>query len=420
MSGWLQVASYTKEGAVLWRTCPPLHYRWDLVLCMHDSLGHAGTQRLCQGLQQHFYWRGLSRDVRLFVAQCDACQRRKLAMPAPPPLQEPVVLGPFEHVHIDLCGPFDTPVIDVHGKLSMPDKPAKAWVVVMIDYFTKAAEFAVIYDKKPTSVAAAFYYAWICRYFVPGFVTSDNGTEFETEFVHLLARMGSQHVHTTACHPAANGVVERLVGTFKSMLLKHVNNHPLHWLPSIPVVRQQYWARLHAALGMSPFEMVYGRLPVPVLPKAKDILVAAVRVSDAANAGVSLLDLEDAECPAPFVHVQQMRQRMLEVDLAVFDQIRQQFQQNAAAWPRPGAPLQKQPQLKAGDLVLEVLSGPVASLAKSVLGPFRVVEVRESGVVVLSTGDTAFKDTVVFKRHISNLARYLDRSSVRAALGLES
>jgi hypothetical protein len=199
-----------------------------------------------------------------------------------------------------------------------------------------------------------------------------------------------------------------------------VNNHPLHWLPSIPVVRQQYWARLHAALGMSPFEMVYGRLPVPVLPKAKDILVAAVRVSDAANAGVSLLDLEDAECPAPFVHVQQMRQRMLEVDLAVFDQIRQQFQQNAAAWPRPGAPLQKQPQLKAGDLVLEVLSGPVASLAKSVLGPFRVVEVRESGVVVLSTGDTAFKDTVVFKRHISNLARYLDRSSVRAALGLES
>lgn len=101
-----------------------------------------------------------------------------------------------------------------------------------------------------------------------------------------------------------------------------------------------------------------------------------------------------------------MRQRMLEVDLAVFDQIRQQFQQNAAAWPRRGASLRAQPQLHAGDLVLEVLSGPVASLAKSVLGPFRVVEVRDSGVVVLSTGDTAFKDTVAFKRHISNLAGY--------------
>lgn len=151
-----------------------------------------------------------------------------------------------------------------------------------------------------------------------------------------------------------------------------------------------------------------------MLPKARDILLSAVR------AGVSLVpNLEDAECPAPFEHVHEMRQRMLEVDLAVFEQIRQQFQQNAAAWPRRGAPLRAQPQLKAGGLVLEVLSGPVASLAKSVLGPFRVVEVRESGVVVLSTGDTAFKDTVVFKRHISNLARYLDKSSVRAALGLE-
>lgn len=131
---------------------------------------------------------------------------------------------------------------------------------------------------------------------------------------------------------------------------------------------------------MSPFEMVYGRLPVPVLPKARETLVAAVR------SGVSLLpDLEDAECLAPFEHVHQLRQRMLEVDLAVFDQIRQQFQQNAAAWPRRGAALRAQPQLKSGDLVLEVLSGPVASVAKSVLGPFRVVEVRESGVVVLVT-----------------------------------
>jgi hypothetical protein len=60
------------------------------------------------------------------------------------------------------------------------------------------AEFAVIYDKKPASVARALYFSWICRYFVPSHVTSDNGTEFETEFVHLLARLGIEHVCTTA------------------------------------------------------------------------------------------------------------------------------------------------------------------------------------------------------------------------------
>mgnify|MGYP001809986550 CR=1 FL=1 len=144
MAGWLQVASHTQEGAVQWCTCPPLQYRWDLIRCMHDSLGHAGVRRLSSGMQQYFSWRGLHNDVRMFVKQCEACQKRKLAMPALPPLQEPVVRGPFEHVHIDLCGPFDTPVVDEHGKLSMPKQPVKAWVVVMIYYFTKAAEFACI------------------------------------------------------------------------------------------------------------------------------------------------------------------------------------------------------------------------------------------------------------------------------------
>jgi cleavage and polyadenylation specificity factor subunit 1 len=146
----------------------------------------------------------------------------------------------------------------------MPEKPIKAHVVLMIDYFTKAAEFAVVYDKLAASVARTFYYSWICRYFVPSHVTSDNGSEFGTEFEHLLARLGIKHVHTTACHPAANGVVERLVQSFKSMLVKHVNEHPLHWLQSLPVMRQQYWARLHSVLGMSPQKMVYGRRPVPV------------------------------------------------------------------------------------------------------------------------------------------------------------
>jgi hypothetical protein len=59
----------------------------------------------------------------------------------------------------------------------------------MIDYFTKAAEFAVVYTRTPAAVARAFYYSWVCRYFVPPYVNSDNGTEFSEEFVHLLKRL---------------------------------------------------------------------------------------------------------------------------------------------------------------------------------------------------------------------------------------
>lgn len=185
---------------------------------MHDALGHADVQQTCVYMQQYFHWRGLRADVASLVRCCDNCQRRKLAMPALPPLQPPVVHGPFEHGHIDLCGPFPAPVVSVHGRLSVPDKPLKAHVVIMVDYFSKAAEFAIVYDKSAAAVAKGFYYSWICRYFVPAYVTSDNGSEFESEFVHMLSRLGVQHIQTTAAHPASNGAVRRVVKSFKTML----------------------------------------------------------------------------------------------------------------------------------------------------------------------------------------------------------
>ena len=168
-----------------------------------------------------------------------------------------------------------------------------------------------MYDKQAPSVAKAFYYSWICRYFVPSHVTSDNGSEFSDEFQHLLARLGIKHVNTTACHPAANGVVERLVQSFKAMLVKHVNEHPLHWLQSMPVMRQQYWARLHSVLGMSPHEMVFGRRPVPVMPLAREFIAAAT-VAD-----VSVVP-DDFECPDPHSHVYQQRQLFEGFDATVF------------------------------------------------------------------------------------------------------
>lgn len=409
LDGWLMVMRHGTSGVPQWLTCPPLSYRWDIIRCMHDALGHAGTRQLSASMKQHFHWRGLDRDVSLFVAQCDACQRRKLVIAAPPPLTEPIIRGPFEHVHVDLCGPFDTPVADLHGRLFMPEKPIKAYVVLMIDYFTKAAEFAVVYDKQAPSVAKAFYYSWICRYFVPSHVTTDNGSEFSDEFKHLLARLGIKHVHTTACHPAANGVVERLVQSFKAMLVKHVNEHPLHWLQSMPVMRQQYWARLHTVLGMSPHEMVFGRRPVPVMPLAREFIAAAT-VAD-----VSVVP-DEFECPDPHSHVYHMRRLFEGFDATVFQAIRQQFAKNAAAWPLRGGSSRELAQLKPGDLALEVVSGPVSTLGEAVKGPFRVVEVRGNGVVVLTTGSTDFKQAVHFTRNIGNLARYLDRASVRAAM----
>ena len=159
-----------------------MSYRWDLIAGVHDALAHAGVEQVLAYMHQFYHWRGIKADIARFIKQCDACQRRKLVMPPLPKLQEPVMHGLFDHVHIDLCGPLPTPLVDVHGQITWPKNPPKAWVVLMVDYLTKAAEFAVVYTKEPAAVARAFYYSWVCRFFVPAFVTSDDGTEFNNEF----------------------------------------------------------------------------------------------------------------------------------------------------------------------------------------------------------------------------------------------
>jgi hypothetical protein len=117
------------------------------------------------------------------------------------------------------------------------------------------------------------------------------------------------------------------------------------------------------------------------------------------------------ECLCPFEHVASLQQQLMEQEALVFDRIRMQFFKNARQWPlrhdtRRGR-LRATP-LQVGDWVPEVLSGPVPALHDQVKGPFVVLGFcgDEQEIAILSTGGAAFKDPIVFKRHVSNLARY--------------
>jgi len=73
---------------------------------------------------------------------------------------------------LDLFGPYPL-------NISKRDMGPKVWVLNMVDYFTKAAEFVVVHTKEPSNICRLFYDHWICRYGVPSVVTTDNGTEFQ-------------------------------------------------------------------------------------------------------------------------------------------------------------------------------------------------------------------------------------------------
>jgi hypothetical protein len=100
-----------------------VQYRWDLFRVYHDALGHCGVNQLLKCIQNFFLWRGIKEDAETFLHACDACQHKRSALPELPDLQQPLMpVGPFKHVHIDLAGPFETPLIDTHGKIAQIKK----------------------------------------------------------------------------------------------------------------------------------------------------------------------------------------------------------------------------------------------------------------------------------------------------------
>jgi hypothetical protein len=412
LPGWLQVHRKRGTQGQQWLSCPPVEFRWDLLRVYHDALGHCGVTQLVGCMHQHFHWGGISLDAKRFVKACDACQRRKLALPELPPLQQPVVhAGPFRHIHVDLAGPFETPLISVHGKITEPERPVKAYVVLMIDYFTKAAEFYIVYSKHAVTVAEAVYYGWFCRYGCCEFVTSDNGAEFEAEFRHQLQRLGIQHIHTSACHPAANGAVERLVRSFKDILCKFINDHPAHWVQSVPRARTAYMSRLHAALGVTPFEMLHGCKPRLAVPLGVQLGAASFAQEHQAE-GDEADVLSRVEADEYLQHLQSTFGRL---DNLAFKGIHKQFEVNRKYLEKRGSDFARKASnaLAVGDLVLELDDNPDTALNAKVRGPYRLVALEmEGALAVLETGATGFKPAHRFRRHVSRLAKHFDKSTV--------
>jgi len=229
----------------------PEHRKQQTLSLAHDHhlSGHQGIDRTFTSLAQQVWWPYMIEDVKLYIRNCDICQKRKPNR-SHVPLQPSVTPQlPFQHIGIDIVGPLPRTLM------------GKRYVVVAIDWFTKWPEAQAIEVADAQTITQFIHERLICQHGVPRQLTSDRGTEFCNELIEQLNRTFEiQHIRTTAYHPQGNGLTERMNQTIKNTLSKlagTITNWD-HYLPSalfaIRTSRQE-------ATTFSPFELVYGRLP---------------------------------------------------------------------------------------------------------------------------------------------------------------
>ncbi|GBN55375.1 hypothetical protein AVEN_46551-1, partial [Araneus ventricosus] len=107
------------------------------------------------------------------------------------------------------------------------------------------------------TVAQTLYTGWISRFGVPEIITSDRGTNFETNRFQALSKfLATSKTRATSFHPAANGIVERMHRQLKAAIKCYASSS---WLEVLPTVLLGMRGCLKEDIGASSAEMVYGQ-----------------------------------------------------------------------------------------------------------------------------------------------------------------
>ncbi|CAL1413314.1 unnamed protein product [Linum trigynum] len=228
--------------------------REQVLQLFHESPigGHSGTQATYQRLKTYFWWPGLKRDVRQFIADCDVCQKCKSEnVPYPGILQPlPIPEGAWKHISMDF----------IEG---LPKSGGKEVILVVVDRFTKYGHFfGLSRPYTAASVAQVFLEGVFKLHGMPQSIVSDRDVIFTSNFwTNLFALQGTQLHYSTAYHPQTDGQTERLNRCLEDYLRCMALTGSATWVSWLPLAEWWYNTNYHHSLQITPFQALYGYSP---------------------------------------------------------------------------------------------------------------------------------------------------------------
>ena len=202
-------------------------------------------------MQEHFWWPGMTQDLRNCIKKCSHCRKYE----ATPPL---ACSGPGESLHVDFTL--------IEETVPLKEDPVIHNVLVLQDHFSKYVVTYVVKDQTARTAAKTLRNGYFGLFGAPAYLVSDQGKAFTGQVImHICELYGVQKLRTSPYHAQTNGQVELMNQMIIRMIGKLEEDRKACWFKHLPELLLAYNATCSAVMGYSPYYLLFGRRPrIPV------------------------------------------------------------------------------------------------------------------------------------------------------------
>jgi transposase InsO family protein len=151
---------------------------------------------------------------------------------------------------------------------ALPKVYGKSVILTVVDRFSKYAHFISLgHPYTASSVARAFFMDIVWLHGFPESIISDRDPVFTSNIWRELFKLvGVKLRMSTAFHRQTHGQSEAVNKTIAMYLHCITGDRPRAWLDWLPWAEYCYNTTFYSALRTTPFQVIYGRAPPPMLP----------------------------------------------------------------------------------------------------------------------------------------------------------
>jgi transposase InsO family protein len=247
----------------LYQVVTPQCLKGKVMYFLHNvrTAGHLGINKTIARVRQRFYWPMYQEDVYRWCVKCPVCAKYKLKRRRKGKMKHQPSGVAMERVAIDLA--VNLPVTQ-KGNVN---------ILIVTEYFTRWTEAYAIPDGTAETVAEYLVTNFFCRFGLPKFLHSDQGTNFESKLFTEVCRLLEIHkTRTSPYRPQSDGSAEKMVKATKDMLSAFTEDNGDDWDQHLPYVMMALRSTMNETTKCSPALMMLGRelnLPIDIVMEGR-------------------------------------------------------------------------------------------------------------------------------------------------------